>query len=71
MTPLQPVYATLALRYIMPLLEKAFLFKCLNKPKDHKEQKLLLIFPHLFIMKIGVRSPEEVLSSYFKYFSLV
>lgn len=43
LTPLQPADASLALGYIKPLLEKAFVFKCLSKSKDHKEQKLLLI----------------------------
>ena len=39
-TSLQPD-ATVAQGYIMSLLEKAFVIKCLNKSKDHIEQKLL------------------------------
>lgn len=39
-TSLQPD-DTVAQGYIMSLLEKAFVIKCLNKSKDHIEQKLL------------------------------
>ena len=52
----------MAQEYNMALLEKAFVFKCLHKSKDQKEQKLLLIFSYSFIIATGIYSPEKIIS---------
>ena len=59
---LQPDDASMAQGYNMALLEKAFVFKCLHKSKDQKEQKLLLVFSCSFIIATGIYSPEKIIS---------